>query len=118
MARFSRAPGRGTVRVAIALIGAAAAAVALGALHGGAATPSTQSVAVPDKAGQTVTAQWTGTIPAAARTRRTTATAPASATTTQGIDRDDPAQGLRPDRRDVHVPDHVDAEQPDRRRGR
>jgi hypothetical protein len=44
---------------------AAAVAVALGALHGGAATPATQSVAVPSKAGQTATYTWTGTIPAA-----------------------------------------------------
>ena len=65
MARFFRARARGLTRGAIALIAAAAGAVALGALHGGAATPSTQGVAVPGKAGQTVTAQWSGTIPVA-----------------------------------------------------
>jgi hypothetical protein len=42
---------------------AAVAAAAIGALHGGAATPSTQSVTVPGKIGQTATVTWTGTIP-------------------------------------------------------
>jgi hypothetical protein len=54
-------------RTAAVLIVAAAAVVAVsfGALHGGAATPSTQSVTVPSKAGQTVNLAWSGTIPAA-----------------------------------------------------
>jgi hypothetical protein len=58
-------PGRGTVlRLALAATLAALAAVVLGALHGGAATPATQSVTVPGKAGQTATFTWAGTIPA------------------------------------------------------
>jgi len=46
------------------LVLAALAAFAVGAVHGGAATPATQSVAVPSKAGQTASVTWTGTIPA------------------------------------------------------
>ena len=49
-------------RIAVAIALAVSAAVAIGALHGGAATPSTQSVAVPDKSGQTVSVAWSGTI--------------------------------------------------------
>src|SRR4051812_43656496 len=65
MPRFPR-PGRGrVVRVAFVLVLAALAAVGAGAVHGGAATPSTQSIAVPSKAGQTATATWSGTIPPA-----------------------------------------------------
>jgi hypothetical protein len=56
--------GRTMVRAAIALFAAAAAAVAVGALHGGAATPPMQSLTVPDKAGQSASLTWTGTIPA------------------------------------------------------
>ena len=52
-------------RILVVVAIAAATATAVGALHGGAATPSTQSVTVPDKAGQTVTLTWSGTIPAA-----------------------------------------------------
>ena len=52
-------------RIAVAIALAVSAAVAIGALHGGAATPSMQSVAVPDKSGQTVSVAWSGTIPAA-----------------------------------------------------
>src|SRR3954464_5744296 len=56
--------GRTLVRASIALGAAAAAAVAVGALQGGAATPQTQSVTVPDKAGQSTSITWSGTIPA------------------------------------------------------
>jgi hypothetical protein len=56
--------GRTVVRATIALFAAAAAAIAVGAMHGGAATPPTQSVAVPDRVGQTTTLTWSGTIPA------------------------------------------------------
>jgi hypothetical protein len=64
MPTFQR-PGRGRVlRVAFVLVLAALAAFAVGAVHGGAATPATQSIAVPGKAGQTATVTWTGTIPA------------------------------------------------------
>ena len=42
-----------------------AALAAIGALQIGAATPSTQSVTVPGKIGQTVSVSWTGTIPPA-----------------------------------------------------
>src|SRR3954454_25030247 len=56
--------GRTLVRASIALGAAAAAAVAVGALQGGAATPQTQSVNVPDKAGQSTSITWAGTIPA------------------------------------------------------
>src|SRR5436305_8363472 len=56
--------GRTLVRATIALGAAAAAAVAVGALQGGAATPQTQSVTVPDKAGQSTSVTWSGTIPA------------------------------------------------------
>jgi hypothetical protein len=65
MPRKSQPGARTAVRAVIALAIAATAAFGLGALHGGAATPSTQSVAVPDKAGQRVRIAWTGTIPAA-----------------------------------------------------
>lgn len=74
---------RPSLRTAIAVLVVAAVAVAFGALHGGAATPTTQSVTVPSKAGKTVSVTWTGAIPPRARTRRATATAPASATTTK-----------------------------------
>jgi hypothetical protein len=56
--------GRTLVRVTISLVAAATAAVAVGALHGGAATPPTQSLVVPDKAGQSASVTWSGTIPA------------------------------------------------------
>ena len=47
MSRFQR-PGRGSVvRAAFVLVLAALAAFAVGAVHGGAATPLIQSVAVP-----------------------------------------------------------------------
>src|SRR5437870_5909310 len=59
-------PGaRTAAKAVIAIAIAATAAFGLGALHGGAATPSTQSVAVPDKAGQSVNLSWSGTIPPA-----------------------------------------------------
>ena len=84
MSRFQR-PGRGSVlRAAFVLVLAALAAFAVGAVHGGAATPSTQSVTVPGKAGQTATVTWTGTIPPSARIRRAVATAPACRSTTKG----------------------------------
>jgi hypothetical protein len=59
--RFSR-PSR---RMVVAALGVVAFGGALGALRIGAATPSTQSVTVPSKAGETVSVAWTGTIPAA-----------------------------------------------------
>src|SRR5689334_7825942 len=63
MPRFPR-PGRGRVaRAAFVIVLASLAAFAVGAVHGGAATPSTQSISVPNKAGQTTTVTWTGTIP-------------------------------------------------------
>ena len=65
MPSASRLRGRGIVRAALVAVVTALAAVAVGALHGGAATPQTQSVAVPGKVGQTVRVSWTGTIPAA-----------------------------------------------------
>src|SRR5689334_645894 len=64
--RRPRQLGRPTVlRALLALALAAVAAFGVGAWHGGAATPSTQSIAVPAKAGQTVSATWSGTIPVA-----------------------------------------------------
>jgi hypothetical protein len=65
MPRFRKPRGRGALRAAIAAVAASTVAVALGALHGGAATPATQSVTVPSKAGQSVNVAWSGTIPAA-----------------------------------------------------
>src|SRR4051794_40231050 len=60
-----RLRGRAFARAGLVAVVTAVAAVAVGALHGGAATPQTQSVAVPGKVGQTVRVSWTGTIPAA-----------------------------------------------------
>ena len=66
MSRILRSPRRKAVlRAAIAALGAALGAVALGALHGGAATPATQGVTVPNQVGNTVSVTWAGTIPAA-----------------------------------------------------
>jgi hypothetical protein len=65
MPRIPKPRSRPALRAAIAAIGAGVAAVALGALHGGAATPATQGVTVPSKAGKTVSVAWTGAIPAA-----------------------------------------------------
>src|SRR5690349_8415454 len=62
LARFPLRRGR---RPVVALSLTAAAAVVLGALQIGAATPSTQSVAVPAKVGQSTQVTWSGTIPAA-----------------------------------------------------
>jgi hypothetical protein len=62
MPRISR---RRRAAAVLAVVAAAVVAVGFGALHGGAATPSTQSVTVPSKAGQTVNVAWTGTIPVA-----------------------------------------------------
>jgi hypothetical protein len=63
MSRHWRLRGRTAIRALAAVSLAAAAAVVVGALRGGAATPATQSVAVPSKTGQTATYTWTGTIP-------------------------------------------------------
>src|SRR5436309_12940032 len=57
--------GRAAARAAVIGVVASVAVVAIGVMHGGAATPQTQSVAVPAKAGQTVSLTWSGTIPAA-----------------------------------------------------
>jgi hypothetical protein len=57
--------GRGVSRAVLVVIVTALAAVAVGVLHGGAATPQTQSVAVPSKVGQTTKVSWSGTIPPA-----------------------------------------------------
>jgi hypothetical protein len=62
MPRISR---RRRATAVLVVVAAAVVAVGFGALHGGAATPSTQSVTVPSKGGQTVNLAWTGTIPAA-----------------------------------------------------
>jgi hypothetical protein len=57
---------RSFTRLRLVIIGTViAAAFAAAALNIGASTPSTQSVAVPAKAGQTVQVSWTGTIPPA-----------------------------------------------------
>ena len=116
MSRFQR-PGRGSVvRAAFVLVLAALAAFAVGAVHGGAATPSTQSVTVPGKAGQTATVTWTGTIPAVSAHPTSELQRRRRAGRRRRARVDDPAQGLRPVRRDLHLPDQLDAEQPDRRR--
>ena len=65
MPRISTPRSRAVLRTAIVALGAALAAVALGALHGGAATPATQNVTVSSKAGQTTVVTWSGVIPAA-----------------------------------------------------
>src|SRR5258705_8307275 len=64
MPRFPSPSRRAALRAAIAAVAAVVVAVALGAMHGGAATPGTQSVTVPNKAGQSISVAWTGTIPA------------------------------------------------------
>jgi len=53
------------VRSILVVLTTVAALAAIGALQIGAATPSTQNVAVPGKIGQTVSVAWTGTIPPA-----------------------------------------------------
>ena len=64
MPRFQR-PGRGRVlRAAVVLVLVALAAVAVGALHGGAATPSTQSITVPGQGRPDRDGHLDGTIPA------------------------------------------------------
>ena len=64
MPRISPAGRRAALRAAIGLFGATLAAVAFGVLHGGAATPATQSVTVPSKAGKTVsTSSFTSSFP-------------------------------------------------------
>jgi hypothetical protein len=65
MPRFPKRRSHAVLRAGIAAVAAALGAVALGAMHGNAASPATQSVSVPSKAGQTVNVAWTGTIPAA-----------------------------------------------------
>lgn len=65
MPRLTRRARAGAFRAALVFTLAAIAAFALGAVHGGAASPQTQTVTVPSKAGQTVKLSWTGTIPAA-----------------------------------------------------
>src|SRR5258708_21066816 len=64
MPRFRKPRGRAALRAGITAVAAVVVAVALGAMHGNAASPPTQSVTVPSKAGQTVNVAWTGTIPA------------------------------------------------------
>ena len=58
MPRFRKPGSRAALRAAIATVLAAVVAVALGAMHGGAATPATQSVNVPNKAGQITFQEW------------------------------------------------------------
>src|SRR3954453_14464869 len=85
MPRFQR-PGRGSVvRAALVLVLAALAAVAVGAVHGGAATPSTQSIVVPSKAGQTATVTWTGTIPAVSAHPRNSCNGPGVQVDDEGL---------------------------------
>src|SRR3954447_18408226 len=64
MVRLGSRTGRPFVRALVVFAFVAAAAVAVGALHVGASTPSMQSIAVPDRVGQTTTVAWDGTIPA------------------------------------------------------
>src|SRR3954453_22505348 len=85
MPRFQR-PGRGSVvRAALVLVLAALAAVGVGAVHGGAATPSTQSIVVPSKAGQTATVTWTGTIPAVSAHPRNSCNGPGVQVDDEGL---------------------------------
>src|SRR4051812_30754512 len=64
MPKVSPSRGRAAARAAVIGVLTAVAVVAIGVMHGSAATPQTQSIAVPSKAGQTVTVSWSGTIPA------------------------------------------------------
>jgi len=64
MVRLGSRSRRPLVRAAVVFTVVAAATVIVGALHVGASTPSTQSVVVPDRVGQTATVAWDGTIPA------------------------------------------------------
>ena len=64
MVRLGSRNRRPLVRPAVVFFLVAAAAISVGVLHVGASTPSTQSVTVPDRIGQTTTLAWDGTIPA------------------------------------------------------
>src|SRR3954451_19182783 len=85
MPRFQR-PRRGSVvRVVLVLVLAALAAVGVGAVHGGAATPSMQSIVVPSKAGQSATVTWTGTIPAVSAHPRNSCNGPGVQVEDEGL---------------------------------
>ena len=117
MPSASRLRGRRMRRARLSSPRAALAAVAVGALHGGAATPADAErrrarQGRPDRA-RHVDRDDPGR---QRRTRRATATAPASASTTRRSRVTIPRKGYDTVRRDLHVPDHLDAEQPVRRR--
>ena len=63
MVRLGSRNRRPLVRAAVVFTLVALSAITIGALHVGASTPSTQSITVPDRAGQTATVAWDGTIP-------------------------------------------------------
>ena len=63
MPKIFPARRRTAVRAAVAALAVALVAAALGALHTGAATPATQSVTVPSKAGRSVAITWSGEAP-------------------------------------------------------
>src|SRR3954453_14188082 len=82
----SVSPSRGRAAARAAVIGVVTAlAVAIGVMHGGAATPQTQSIAVPAKAGQTVTVSWSGTIPAASPHPTNTCNGPGAGSDDEGL---------------------------------
>src|SRR5947208_2415553 len=85
MPSVSPSRGRAAARVAVIGVLTALAVVAIGVMHGSAATPQTQSVAVPSKAGQTVTVSWSGTIPAASPHPTNTCNGPGVGSDDEGI---------------------------------
>ena len=114
--RFSsrRAPGRARLGFVLVLIGIACA---LGAVRVGADAVERSTVAVPATPGTTHGRRGTGRSRPRTRTRRVTATTRAPASADQfNLTVTPPARRLLDRRRDVHVLDHVDAEQPDGRR--
>src|SRR3954453_4066988 len=93
MPSVSPSRGRAAARVAVIGVLTALAVVAIGVMHGSAATPQTQSVAVPSKAGQTVTVSWSGTIPAASPHPTSTCNGPGAGSDDEGLSVTVPRKG-------------------------
>src|SRR5436190_6456444 len=84
---------RAAARAAVIGVVAALAVVAVGVMHGGAATPQTQSIAVPAKAGQTASLSWSGTIPAASPHPTSTCNGPGAGSDDEGLSVTVPRKG-------------------------
>ena len=93
MPSVSPSRAQGAARAAVIGVVTVLAVVAVGVMHGGAATPPSQSIAVPGKAGQTASSSWSGTIPAVSPHPTSTCNGPGTGSDDEGITVTVPRQG-------------------------